>query len=232
MNMWRLPHSSRRPVAAVLIGMLVLALAMGTAGCSGAEPPASEDQEGETAPEQEEENEPKQIGEEDGSEQADGSDDWVADGAIAEGEYSQSIDLGSYLLFWDSEQDRIRIGIEARTTGWVAVGIQPGQRMKDADIVLGYVSGGEVTVLDEYSTGDYGPHKPDLELGGTDDIIAFAGSESGDTTVIEFERLMDTGDAYDIALEAGVQTTVIWAYGSNDSESMRHATRGYADIVP
>ncbi len=231
MDSLRLPILAGRPVVPALIGILVLALAVGIAGCSSAGPPASEEQE-EMAPQQEEENESEETEEADTSAQTDGSDSWVVDGAIAEGEYAQSIDLGSFLMFWDSEQDRIRIGIEARTTGWVAVGIQPGQRMKDADIVLGYVSGGEVTVLDEYSTGDYGPHKPDLELGGTDDIIAFAGSESGDTTVIEFERLMDTGDTYDIALEAGVQTTVIWAYGSNDSESMRHATRGYADIVP
>ena len=104
--------------------------------------------------------------------------------------------------------------------------------MKDSDIILGFVENGEVTVLDSYSTGDYGPHKGDVEFGGTDDVLEFAGSESDGNTVVEFERALDTGDDYDIALEPGVSVGIIWAYGSSDSEAMRHSTRGYGELVP
>jgi hypothetical protein len=157
---------------------------------------------------------------------------WSADGVVTPGEYPDMIDNGTYKLYWTSTANTIRIGIEASTEGWVAIGLQPGQRMKDADMILGMVVDGQAMVLDSYSSGDFGPHKSDSEFGGTDDIVAFAGSESGGTTTIEFERALDTGDSYDIALERGQKMPVIWAYGSSDDEGMRHSTRGYGEIVP
>lgn len=187
-------------------------------------------------PETDTDEEPEEAVEEhdddDGHEEPGGQDEWAADGVIGSGEYANMLDQGTYKLYWDSTESTIRLAMQAATEGWVAIGIQPGQRMKDSDIILGLVENGEVTVLDSYSTGDYGPHKADVEFGGTDDVLEVAGSESDGSTVIEFERALDTGDDYDIALEPGVKVGIIWAYGSSDSEAMRHSTRGYGELVP
>jgi len=167
-----------------------------------------------------------------GSEEPEEQDAWAADGVLGSGEYANMLDQGTYELHWESTESTIRLAMQATTDGWVALGLQPGQRMKDSDIILGMVVDGETLVLDSFSSGDFGPHKPDVEFGGVDDIIAFAGSESGGTTTIEFERALDTGDDYDIALERGVAIGIIWAYGSTDNEGQRHSTRGYDEIVP
>ena len=96
-------------------------------------------------------------------------------------------------------------------------------------MILGFVSDGETTIFDMFSIGDFGPHPPDTEQGGTDDILEFGGSEDGSFTTIEFKRLLNTGDRFDLPLSPGTHT-IIWAYGATDTESQRHATRGYGEI--
>ena len=158
--------------------------------------------------------------------------EWAADGVIGPGEYSETLDQGTYKLYWYSTESTIRVAMQATTEGWVALGLQPGERMKDSDIILGLVVDGEILLLDSYSSGDFGPHKADSEFGGTDDIVVFGGSESGGSTTVEFERALDTGDSYDVALERGQKMGIIWAYGSTDDEGQRHSTRGYGEMVP
>ena len=155
---------------------------------------------------------------------------WVADGLLFPGEYLGEMKYGDYEIRWISDNQYIYIGMRAKTTGFVAVGIQPGRRMKDADIVLGYVEAGEATVNDLFSQGDFGPHPPDTELGGTNNIAQSGGGEEDGFTTIEFKRLLVTGDEYDIPLSPGVNK-IIWAYGRDDLSSQTHVARGYGEIT-
>ena len=154
---------------------------------------------------------------------------WAADGVISPGEYTGSRTFGDYELRWASDDKTIYIAMKAKTSGWVALGIQPGSRMKDADMVLGFVKDGKALVFDLFSTGDFGPHPQDTEQGGTTTILEFGGKEEGGYTVIEFKRALDTGDKYDKPLVKGVNK-IIWAYGSDDSLTLKHANRGYGEI--
>jgi len=119
--------------------------------------------------------------------------------------------------------------MKANTEGWIAVALQPGQRMKDADMVLGFVKDGEATVYDQFSTGNFGPHSPDSELGGTNDVTEFGGQEEAGFTTIEYKRKLDTGDKYDHSFAAGVNK-IIWAWGTDDNQSLKHSKRGYGEI--
>jgi len=157
------------------------------------------------------------------------ADVWSADGVITMREYSGNIREGKYLISWWSDTQYVYIGIRVETSGWVAVGIQPGSKMKDADMVFGFVEDGRVEIYDLFSTGDFGPHPADTELGGTDDILEFGGSEVEGFTTIEFKRALDTGDEFDIPLSQGVNR-IIWAYGSGDGLAARHSNRGYGEI--
>lgn len=157
---------------------------------------------------------------------------WSADGVVTPGEYSNELSQGSYRLFWSTTGDTIRMAMQADNQGWVAVGFQPGRRMKDADMVFGMMTGGNAVVQDHYSTGDFGPHTVDVQQGGTDDVLLYGGARTASTTTFEFERKLDTGDARDVALQRGVQMQIIWAYGSSDNERIQHSSRGYANIVP
>ncbi|WP_081472323.1 outer membrane protein assembly factor BamB family protein [Methanothrix harundinacea] len=149
---------------------------------------------------------------------------WAADGVISEGEYSKNLTLsgGRYVVSWRNDGETLYMGLAGQAEGFVAIGFEPTQAMKDADMVMGWVSGGEATVLDLYSTGVYGPHPPDEELGGTDDILSFGGREADGWTVIEFERRMDTGDRFDQAFRPGETVNIIWSISSTDSLEIRH----------
>jgi hypothetical protein len=154
---------------------------------------------------------------------------WTADGVISEGEYTKVRTFGDYELRWTSDEQNIYIAIKAKTIGFVAVAVQPGSRMKDADIILGFVKDGKAEVYDLFSTGDFGPHPPDTELGGVNNLLEFGGKEESGYTTIEFKRALDTGDRYDRPLVKG-SNKIIWSYGSNDSLTVKHINRGYGEL--
>ena len=157
---------------------------------------------------------------------------WVADGVISDGEYDQMMDEGGFRYYWNLERDVIQIGMEADAEAWIAIGIQPGRAMKDADIIIGVVTPEGVTISDQFSTGTFGPHMPDTELGGTSDILEVGGTRADGITVIEWSRLLETGDDYDNPLTPGESNGIIWAYGPGDNMSIAHARVGYGEIVP
>lgn len=155
-----------------------------------------------------------------------------ADGVITDGEYTskQTYDNGNYELQWTSDIENIYIAVKAKTTGFVSIGIQPGTTMKDADIVFGFVKDGKAQVFDLFSTGSFGPHPPDIELGGTNDIFEFGGKEDGGYTIIEFKRSLKTNDKNDNEIVKGLNK-IIWAYGTADALDIKHSVKGYGEII-
>jgi hypothetical protein len=167
---------------------------------------------------------------------ADSSDlvPFQADGIISENEYSNRIttDNGIFSLYLREDEDTLSCGLVGRCEGWIAVGFNPTLMMQDADIILGYVSNEEETVLDAYATGPTGPHPVDTELGGTYDISVTGGTESNGITTIEFSRLLNTGDQYDAIVDPGEDLKIIWALADSDIPDMRHnIARGTAEII-
>jgi hypothetical protein len=156
------------------------------------------------------------------------------DGTIADEEYSASLTVsdGEYELFWSLDADTAHFAIRARTEGWVALGIEPELAMNQADMIFGWVEGdGSVVVLDAFATGMFGPHPPDEELGGTTDLLDYAGREVDGVTVLEFSRPVDTGDSYDKPLLSEGEVKVIWAIGGSDGSQSPHIRRGGATLV-
>jgi hypothetical protein len=154
---------------------------------------------------------------------------WIADGVITPGEYQKNKSFGDYELYWNADEQYACVGMRAKTPGWVAVGFDPGLMMQDADIVEGYVTDGKLSIADMYSTGQFGPHPPDTEQGGTDDILASGGKTENGYTTIEFKRKLDTGDKFDKPLHSGLNK-IIWAYGSDPQFTLKHMARGSGEI--
>jgi hypothetical protein len=155
------------------------------------------------------------------------------DGTIAEGEYANQVSLseGNFLLYWEVSGDSVYFGIKAPTEGWVSLGIEPTQAMAEADMIFGWVEPGEAAgALDCYSTGMFGPHPPDEELGGEQNILSFAAEQTDGLTSFEFARLLDTGDAYDKALPVQGEVKIIWASSNSDNYLDPHTRRGSAVI--
>lgn len=156
------------------------------------------------------------------------------DGTISQGEYANQLSQagGDFLLYWSVAEDVAHFGIQARTPGWVCLGIEPTQVMAQADMIFGWVeAGGTAGALDCYSTGLFGPHPPDEELGGQQHILAFAGTEQGGVTTFEFSRALETGDSYDKPLSEEGKYKIIWASSDSDDYLDPHNLRGSATIT-
>jgi cytochrome b561 len=156
------------------------------------------------------------------------------DGDIADGEYQGSLSLagGDFLLYWEAAEKTAHFGIRAQTQGWVCLGIEPTRVMAEADMIFGWVdAGGTAGALDCYSTGLFGPHPPDEELGGQQHLLAFAGREQGGVTTFEFSRVLETGDTYDKPLSREGKYKIIWATGVSDGYLDPHNRRGSAVIL-
>jgi hypothetical protein len=151
----------------------------------------------------------------------------VIDGVIGADEYSkaQNIDDDDFILYWQVDQNTIYFAMEVLSTGWVSIGLDPSNRMLDADMYFGWVSdNGTVGMIDAYSIGEIGPHPPDTELGGTDDILEFNGTEVEGKTIIEFKRGIVTADTdYDNNIPLVGEIPIIWAYGTTDNFLDQHA---------
>jgi hypothetical protein len=149
--------------------------------------------------------------------------DWVADGVTTDGEYTDQADFGDIRLWWRSDAEYLYVAMEGDTTGWVAVGINPERGMQGANYLFGYVENGEARLWDAYGTAPTGPnHPPDEELGGSDDIVTFVGTEDGNITRFEFQIPLDSGDDYDQVLTPGQSYPIIIAIGDADGYNAYH----------
>ena len=160
------------------------------------------------------------------------TEEWFADGIVNESEYVRSMVLqgparqgysgGDMEISWMNDEEYLYLALNGSTDGWLSIGFDPLEWMKNSDIILASVQGGEATVLDEYCTGNYGPHIEDTLLGGTNDIVEFGGSKGAGRTVIELKRKLDTGDRFDKAFSPGQAISIIWALSENPDISLKH----------
>ena len=88
---------------------------------------------------------------------------------------------------------------------------------------------GKLSIADMFSTGEFGPHPPDTQLSGTDDILASGGKVDNGYTTIEFKRKLNTGDKFDKPLIMGINK-IIWAYSNEPVLTIKHSSRGSGEI--
>lgn len=160
-----------------------------------------------------------------GNGQTDESSEPKDEGQAKVGEAYKDTTVGEFTFKWRIDTlAMLHVRLSAPTTGWVAVGFAPSKMMADANFIIGYVADGEVKIGDEFGTGNTS-HKPDTELGGTDDIGERSGSEKDGVTMIHFAIPLDSGDKYDRKLEPGEAYKIILAYGAKDDFASYHKKR-------
>ncbi len=147
----------------------------------------------------------------------------VIDGAIEADEYKNHYHNAQINmdLYWSITGDDIYLGLKSPGQGWVAIGLDPtGPIMQGADILIGYIQNGRLYLADEYAA-DITSHIPDTQLGGRDDLLQKAGSESEQGTVLEFMRKLNTRDRHDQPIASG-RRIVMLAYSDSDDTSGYH----------
>jgi len=106
-----------------------------------------------------------------------------------------------------------------RTTymDWWGIGFKRSNETSDkasADITIVSKSG---LVSDRWASNNSCP-SPDVLSGGRNTLTPLFSQAIGSDTVTGWYRKLDTGDAYDIVLEAGAEYTVLWAIGNSQQD--------------
>jgi hypothetical protein len=150
---------------------------------------------------------------------------WVAGGGSAEGQKQSmdedgywSISAGDVQLQWKVEEKSLQVIVSAPTTGWIAVGFDATVKMKNANIIIGYVKNEEVFLRDDFGIGPTA-HQDDEKIGGQNDISEASGAESKAGTELRFTIPLDSQDSKDRVLVEGQEYKVILAYGKKGSDS-------------
>jgi hypothetical protein len=124
--------------------------------------------------------------------------------------------------------EEVEITLKAKTTGWIAFGLDPTRRMNGADFVLGYVKDGKAFAEDHFGNGDFS-HRPDVSLGGTNDVISAKGSEDSGVTTLTVRLPLTSKDEKDKKFTPGKHKLLL-SYALKDDLSAKHASRGSVEI--
>lgn len=138
---------------------------------------------------------------------------------------SKTIEKIGMTVTWKVMDTNIAFTVTAPTTGWIAIGFDPTSVMKDANIIMGYVSEDTVTITDEYGNSSF-THQVDTLGEGTDNLSEKSGSESDGSTTISFTMPLNSGDSRDKALVVGQDHTFLLAYGQTDDTTEKHQSVG------
>ncbi|MDD5264226.1 MAG: DOMON domain-containing protein [Candidatus Bipolaricaulis sp.] len=153
------------------------------------------------------------------------------DGVISDGEYPHSVEIAGVKVYWVNDGRVLCIGLVSPGTGYVAIGLDPVERMLGANFVLGSVAEGVLTIRDDYGNAATG-HDADTTLGGTDNLLSAAGHQWADQTVVEFVIPLNSGDSTDKQLVPGSSYPILVAYNAlSDDFSARHSRRGTGRIT-
>ncbi|MBU3914309.1 DOMON domain-containing protein [bacterium] len=140
-------------------------------------------------------------------------------------EYDHGIKLKEMSFSWKIKNQLIFIKLTATTTGWVGIGLNPSERMRDANFILGFVKDGKAILSDAYGVSPR-EHIKDTSMNGKNNFADVSGKEQGNLTTIEFSIPMDSGDVADRKINVDGFTTVLLAFGKgSDDFHSRHRFR-------
>lgn len=141
------------------------------------------------------------------------------------------VQSGNFLLRYKTVAgEDLECILRGNTTGWLSVGFNPSNMMRDANFIIGYVEDGVGYIEDHFGTGNVS-HEADVDLGGTDDVTLIDASQEGGVTTLHFRIPLDSGDPYDTVLEIGSTYPVIFASGNQNDFVSYHAEIAQAVIL-
>jgi hypothetical protein len=149
----------------------------------------------------------------------------VSVSAVIASAYDHEVTAKKMSFSWKIDGDTLHGKMSAKTKGWVAVGFNPSKKMKDANFIIAYVKGKDVSISDHFGDKATG-HSADKKKGGTEDVTLVSGAEENGFTTIEFAIPLNSADKMDSPLSVDGETMLLLAYGPDrDSFKARHKFR-------
>lgn len=129
-----------------------------------------------------------------------------------------SADSGAHKMHYAVQSGSVYIMFECTTLGWCgALFGGTGTMINGGDVwMVSVSSGGVASASDRSSVSNVMP-----PVDGAQNLVDIQGYESGGKTFVQFRRVLDTGDAFDVVIASGAQLAAM-AIGGTDDFSVSH----------
>jgi len=124
-----------------------------------------------------------------------------------------------YTMYWRMNGDKIQFGLAVNTLGWIGFGISEATSgsMPGGDIAVISYSGNKPVITDHHALAFAYPPIDNCQNW----VLLSHTVQNGVITMVEIERLLDTGDSQDRVFEAGTMM-MIYAYGLDTQLSLTY----------
>lgn len=155
-----------------------------------------------------------------------GQETALPSGNAAAGEtgYDLKVTISKMTFNWKVDGTHLKVKLAAPTTGWVGIGFNPSEGMKDAHFVMGYVKDGNTNVTDQHGVSKIA-HKENTFLGGTSTVAKATGVEKNNTTELAFSVPLKSNEKLDGQIDTKGDIVVLLAYGKADLLGQQHQFR-------
>ena len=127
----------------------------------------------------------------------------------------KSISKNKMNLSWHFSNDRIYFEMTAPTNGWVTIGFNTNESIKNAYLLMGNIINDKVNVVEHY-TLEPGHYKSLLELGEQPQVNEISGNQNSKGSMIKFSLPIMASSKYQKDLTEGSEYTMILAYSQED----------------
>ena len=138
--------------------------------------------------------------------------------------YTYRIAVDKIQFNWSVENKNLRVKLAARNPGWVGIGFNPTDGMKDANFILGYVKDGVAVISNQHGVSST-LHKKNEDIGGAGHVMNPSGMEKNGITEISFTIPLTTGGMLDRPIDLNGNTAVLLAYGESKNLAQLHSFR-------
>jgi hypothetical protein len=143
--------------------------------------------------------------------------------------YTYKISIEKMQFNWAVAGKTIRIMLKGKTDGWIGIGFNPTNGMKDANFILGMYKNGQAVLTNQHGTAPT-MHKKNVDLGGNNYIKNPSGSETNGETEITFTYPLKTRGKLDKPIDVNGKTIVLLAHGPNKELSQVHSFRAKLEV--
>ncbi|GAB4415546.1 MAG: hypothetical protein OHK0039_24210 [Bacteroidia bacterium] len=129
--------------------------------------------------------------------------------------YPRHIERNQMVVTWTLTDTHLAISMQAPVGGWVAIGLNPEDRLDGTNLYMGRVQADRAEVVEHYvlRPGDY---RPLVSLGGQTAVSQVSGSQHDGSTCLHFRIDRTVFDRYHHALQQGQLLHLLMAYSLED----------------
>ncbi|WP_159084490.1 DOMON domain-containing protein [Dongshaea marina] len=129
------------------------------------------------------------------------------------------INYNNVTVNWKATDQRIHFDLRAKTTGWIAIGLEPSFYMKNAKFVIGYFDPktGKPVLSTEYGNG-YTSH---AKVAADQLLSDIKGSQKEGWTELSFSLPLSSAIAnFNYSIKPGEKYKFLVAYGANGAKDL------------